>query len=583
MRQLSTLGHEIRVLVVGSGHRHTPIHASVDIIDLDDPKREKYATLSYTWGDQPKSQVIHIHGEEVSVTSNLFNALQYLRPSDQPLTVWVDAICINQDDNEEKSFSVAKMDDVYKKCEIVHMWLGCSEQPIESHHSPFALVEHFRDDRHFFELPGYWWDEDAALWKCNTQDAEFRSMMDAFLLIHDSTWWIRSWTAQEAILPSLAVFHYGHWTLSLEDFEMCRVNRIRHLGSPCCVVAYQATGDAPGPRASIDKLMGVIEWIKSIQDPNGPYRTLIDVFRVFADRQCYNPRDKIYSLLGFLRDEPPIVPDYNQSVGEIYVKAFCAMIKQKKGSLSTLLGEGFNSGNLGLPSWVPDFSGTYREPRYSLTRAFRADPLFNASRGRPGNVEIVDEKMLQVAGCCIDRVQAKSKFINAHLTTNRGEIFEDWRRTCRDNGININTSKRDKAFSLLLAGEMSEDLLTTKYRQLQDEDQDLPNDVQWERYMGPTADGSTLPRPYRITVNCMIDGKVLFVTSGGRMGLSWPTVEVGDEVWILDGSNTPFLLRKPAESIQNSHRLLVGDVYVYGVMHGEAVDKDRASESVILV
>lgn len=92
-----------------------------------------------------------------------------------------------------------------------------------------------------------------------------------------------------------------------------------------------------------------------------------------------------------------------------------------------------------------------------------------------------------------------------------------------------------------------------------------------------------LPRPYRVTVGCMVDRKALFVTSGGRIGLCWPVVEVGDEVWILDGANTPFLLRNPPIDSPDNHRLLVGDVYLYGVMKGEVVDEAQASEPVILV
>ena len=140
-------------------------------------------------------------------------------------------------------------------------------------------------------------------------------MMEAFLLIYDGTWWTRAWTAQEAILPSVTVFHYGDWTMPLEGFETCRRSRIKHLGNPYYVTAYQATGDAPGPRASIDKLMGIIEWIRSIKNANSPYKTLLDVYRIFADRQCSDPRDKIYSLLGFFVQGPQLIPDYTQPTG----------------------------------------------------------------------------------------------------------------------------------------------------------------------------------------------------------------------------------------------------------------------------
>lgn len=101
--------------------------------------------------------------------------------------------------------------------------------------------------------------------------------------------------------------------------------------------------------------------------------------------------------------------------------------------------------------------------------------------------------------------------------------------------------------------------------------------------MGVEADATVLPRPYRITMRCMVNRKALFVTSGGHLGLSWPVVEVGDEVWILDGANTPFLLRQCTKNTQHNHRHIVGDVYVNGLMHGESVTKAQASAPVILV
>lgn len=581
---LPASGHQIRVLAVKPGLKGTPIHASVKIIDLDDQERDLYDTLSYTWDNQSKTRSTFIEGNKVLVTPNLFNALQYLRSSQDSLFIWADAVCINQDDNVEKSSQVAMMDKIYRNCGIVHMWLGCAEQPMSMRHSPFALVEHFRDDKHFFELPGYRWDEGAACWECDTDNLYFRSMMEAFLLIYRSTWWERAWTAQESILPKVAIFRYGHWTMPLDDFWTCQLNRIRHLGSPCCVVAYQATGAAPGPRETIDHVLTAVDCVKSLQDPNGPYQNLLDVYRRFANRQCCNPRDKIYSLLGFLGPNTPIlVPDYSRPIGSIYIEVFCNMIRERQGNLSSLLGEGFNSGNFDLPSWVPDFSGHYGEPGYFLTRALRAYPFFNACGDRSGRIEIVDDKCLRVTGFCIGRVTAKSRFIHAARAPNQREIIHDWRETCLREGIIVDTETRDKAFSLLLSGEMTEDLLTTNYRLLQEDDPDFPTDAQWQTYMGSEGDRNGLPRAYRITVGCMVDRKVLFTTSGGQMGLSWPVLEIGDEVWILDGGNTPFLLRKPPNSNCHEHRNLVGDVYLYGVMHGEALQEARTSESVILV
>lgn len=197
--------HRIRVLVIGPGHKNAPIHATIETIDLNDQKRAEYAALSYTWGNQPKSEHILIFGEKASVTPNLFNASQHLRSRSSSLTIWVDAICINQSDNAERSSQVAMMDEVYRKCKIVHIWLGCPERPLPPNYRPFALVEHFRDNKHWFELPGYQWENDNTAWRCDTENPDYRSMMEAFVLVHHSAWWTRAWTAQEVVLPLMIV------------------------------------------------------------------------------------------------------------------------------------------------------------------------------------------------------------------------------------------------------------------------------------------------------------------------------------------------------------------------------------------
>ncbi|KAI1392625.1 uncharacterized protein F4822DRAFT_134316 [Hypoxylon trugodes] len=152
---------------------------------------------------------------------------------------------------------------------------------------------------------------------------------------------------------------------------------------------------------------------------------------------------KIYSLLGFLSPNmPKIVPDYTKPADEIYHQMFCVMTKEREYNLSSLLGEGFNSGKFSLPSWVPDFSSSGGAPGYFITRASRAYPLFNASRSKPGKVNICDDKTLLVNGVCIDKVEAKSKLMNLGWAPNRGESLQDWRLTRCQQGITVSPTSR---------------------------------------------------------------------------------------------------------------------------------------------
>lgn len=91
----------------------------------------KFEALSYEWGDpdKPRHEII-VNGQPFKVWENLFYALKYIRPV--PLRdnhvnsriLWIDAICINQDDIDERNHQVGMMGDIYRKADKVPVWLG---------------------------------------------------------------------------------------------------------------------------------------------------------------------------------------------------------------------------------------------------------------------------------------------------------------------------------------------------------------------------------------------------------------------------------------------------------------------------
>lgn len=90
-----------------------PVHCNIRTVSLDD--NLEYEALSYVWGDNTISRPILLNEQIIQATSNLSNALQHLRKPDETLTLWIDAICINQQDVDEKSHQVGMMGDLYKK------------------------------------------------------------------------------------------------------------------------------------------------------------------------------------------------------------------------------------------------------------------------------------------------------------------------------------------------------------------------------------------------------------------------------------------------------------------------------------
>ncbi|KAF8856107.1 hypothetical protein BDZ45DRAFT_559062, partial [Acephala macrosclerotiorum] len=112
---------EIRVLQLFPGSGEDPI--SCHLIKKPIVKCGTPEALSYTWGQELATEIIRIDGKELLVTPNLHAALRRLRqdlPLPLPLamlprTLWIDAICINQEDPHERAEQVGLMRRIYKR------------------------------------------------------------------------------------------------------------------------------------------------------------------------------------------------------------------------------------------------------------------------------------------------------------------------------------------------------------------------------------------------------------------------------------------------------------------------------------
>jgi hypothetical protein len=83
-----------------------------------------YFALSYRWiPGNPQS--ILVSGKSFNVDENVHDAMRILRSyTSVPLPLWVDCICINQKNDQEKSKQIPLMPYVYGHSFITLIWLG---------------------------------------------------------------------------------------------------------------------------------------------------------------------------------------------------------------------------------------------------------------------------------------------------------------------------------------------------------------------------------------------------------------------------------------------------------------------------
>lgn len=114
---------EIRLMTLSPGPFTTQIECRLSVASLRDENPE-YEALSYCWGEESNLEEIMLQNRPFKVRKNLYRALIRLRQQDEPRTLWIDAICINQEDKVERGQQVELMGEVYSQTTNCIIWLG---------------------------------------------------------------------------------------------------------------------------------------------------------------------------------------------------------------------------------------------------------------------------------------------------------------------------------------------------------------------------------------------------------------------------------------------------------------------------
>ncbi|CZS99529.1 uncharacterized protein RAG0_07897 [Rhynchosporium agropyri] len=126
--------HEIRLLrlLAADGNAKLKFIPVCDVFHVALRGHPKFVALSYVWGADTDPRMILVGKSPVRVNKNLYDALMVLRLPKEDLVIWIDALCINQADDEEKSWQVKLMADIYQKACKVLAWLGPAESGDDS-------------------------------------------------------------------------------------------------------------------------------------------------------------------------------------------------------------------------------------------------------------------------------------------------------------------------------------------------------------------------------------------------------------------------------------------------------------------
>ena len=372
-----------------------------------------FTALSYVWGANPIfDQTITSEHGPITITRSLAAALQELRSKHDSFYLWIDQICINQPDNDEKAMQIPLMDKIYTRATNTVIWLGDDggEDPVKA----FDLMETV-----YARLQG----TDAQVTpddfeRLNFPPAKNRAWWTIRQFLR-RPWFDRLWTIQEAVLSRNLYLKCGRAQVCWDDFQAwcgCLVGTglLRWLKENVELdteYGKKLPGVLPSPQGAAVVLSISAERLNIM---NFTHReSLLNILVTTRYANATEPKDKIYGVLGIARVN--IVPDYSKktSARQVYLQAYLTQ-------LPFLVYELLSCVDHDTPldiSWVPDWSN--RRVTSALGYSTKAWTLYCAGgrivpgRKPPKVVVSDDQKEITLSGKIFDTI------------TTLGDIYQD--------------------------------------------------------------------------------------------------------------------------------------------------------------
>ncbi|KAH8682947.1 heterokaryon incompatibility protein-domain-containing protein [Tricladium varicosporioides] len=547
----------IRLLILQPGEAGSALHGRLELACIDnDPV---YEALSYTWGAPEATSVLHCQGLSIPLTANLYDALSRLRLLDEVRILWVDQICIDQNDLAERSEQVSLMGEIYRGAEVVNIWLGEEKEDTElvigflpKLLSCFKTSE--EGDRTTDELP----DVIGTLGILTLRSDSW----EAFRNIFQRPYFRRMWIVQEVVLGSKCRVYCGSYAMEWNDMAraaLCfKTDTTDHF-----------------------EALGVVQIIRGLKKriAYGEDRSLLYLLSQTYDLQCANPRDKVYGLLGLTSDthKGEITPDYNQTCQQIYIEAAKLCIYKYR-SLAMLCCVRNPKGLSGLPSWIPDWN-TVSHTRETL--GFKPSEKYAAAGTTTPHFRIsTDNCTLHVRGKTIDRIKVLGMPIWHSDIPDNKEVQEEWRTLARSASPYFTGEMYPTIlWRLLLADGQTRGSESDELRRLLYEADDYYIRVhaepsRQEEFRGPHFDitvTNTRALDFVDMYRSVVSGRRVAITEKGFLGLVLADAEVEDRICIFDGVQVPFVLRQDANSGSKGWHL-VGECYLQGWMDGRCFE-----------
>ncbi|KAH6694774.1 heterokaryon incompatibility protein-domain-containing protein [Leptodontidium sp. 2 PMI_412] len=585
-------------------------------------KYPDYTALSYCWGTLVDAVSITVDGAPVSVTANLAAALRSLRANGHS-HIWVDALCINQNDQIERGQQILRMKAIYRHAATTIAWLGPdSKNQADTAFTRLKILATRKPEADFEGaiaalFTGY------TAWRNDAGWSSIKTLMEF-------AYWKRTWIIQELALSRSVLFWWGQSSLPLDTLDTAMANLRDRKPKDYFESGYK----------DILYLLIIVGKTRNKRGRESKGMNLERILTFSCRSLASEPRDKIFGVLGLSSDGSELIPnpDYRKPLDTILRELTISMLRRQDSKSKVGPSDLICIDNptvpkrQELPSWTIDWTRIWKGPAgnfwaSSVERGLQSGYLASGkSNANPRFSE--DGITLTVRGYVLDRVCSLSAVyliggdkpkpflskgtpgstVEHALAQNvyggEGDLFNAiWRSLIADRIAHkkseLSTAQAPSSYGSHFAHLWSEDSKRPKGERLR-----LTYDClaavksfeiygrtleDWSRFTTSSSDlversvdydeisvqdfgasrSSTRFEPnamefiYACKFRDMFHRRLL-TTRKGYVGLAHAQSQIGDTICVLEGCTIPMILRPCDRGFR-----LVGDAYVHGIMNGE--------------
>ncbi|CAM1509902.1 Fc.00g002370.m01.CDS01 [Cosmosporella sp. VM-42] len=581
-------GRQVRLLELNPGFGSEPVQCSLWHDSLDD--LPPFEALSYVWGNPTIKNELNCNGNTFMVTENLHHALRRLRLVSEKRLVWVDAICINQNDIIERAQQVQIMGDVYRIASrvVAYLGIGGDEEVLLALSTANVIFDKCDD---------YASSQGKDVVEMAVESRPFESVKPhelnevvvekhpglepwkALAALFARPWFTRVWCVQEILLAQDSVVLVGQHSVPWKTLGVCAAWLSgQDIASDFDMPTYLR-------HIPYNNCFSMFDEVDRDDDPSV---TLISILRRFYDFKATDPRDKVYGFLGVAAPpgatQPLIEVDYRKSFANVHIDVVDACLRGGIGLsiLSYVKNEHKLEENADLPTWVPVWEGTSEAMTLGSLPSFWE--ACGTDYGVP-DVKLPLSHIMTARGIIFDEVQSLRPAMDVTIFQDEGEkanghpFIDLWHEVSAGDESAIRVIK----MALTLAAGLTSDFDYVDFLENHEREQFYTNYLAYISHLlhsagqkSETFDPEDLAlseehdwSSFRIAASRACDERRVFQVSGGQFGLGPACMAESDIVIVLYGGIVPFVLRP----CQDGEFLFVGECYMCEIMQGEAFDE----------